>query len=86
MQTQSPSIVNCLANMHVKLSYTTMTSAPQIQPKFLPNRHDLGVVAVGFSGGQVSTALSLLTSQLQLTQHSRKPALTQRPKPSSNTV
>ncbi|KAF1949307.1 Ureohydrolase [Byssothecium circinans] len=29
-----------------------MTSAPQIQPRFLPNRHDLGVVAVGFSGGQ----------------------------------
>jgi len=29
-----------------------MTSAPTLQPKFLPNRHDLGVVAVGFSGGQ----------------------------------
>ncbi|RMZ72069.1 arginase [Pyrenophora seminiperda CCB06] len=29
-----------------------MTSAPTIQPKFLPNRHDLGIVAVGFSGGQ----------------------------------
>ncbi|KAF2195409.1 Ureohydrolase [Zopfia rhizophila CBS 207.26] len=29
-----------------------MTSAPSIQPKFLPNRNDLGVVAVGFSGGQ----------------------------------
>ncbi|KAH6851403.1 arginase [Alternaria rosae] len=29
-----------------------MTSAPTIQPKFLPNKHDLGIVAVGFSGGQ----------------------------------
>ncbi|USP80115.1 arginase [Curvularia clavata] len=29
-----------------------MTSPPTIQPKFLPNRHDLGIVAVGFSGGQ----------------------------------
>ncbi|KAH7350287.1 hypothetical protein BKA66DRAFT_516456 [Pyrenochaeta sp. MPI-SDFR-AT-0127] len=29
-----------------------MTSAPSIEPKFLPNRHDLGVVAVGFNGGQ----------------------------------
>ncbi|KAF2639925.1 Ureohydrolase [Massarina eburnea CBS 473.64] len=29
-----------------------MTSASQIQPKFLAKSHDLGVVAVGFSGGQ----------------------------------
>ncbi|KAF2134461.1 Ureohydrolase [Dothidotthia symphoricarpi CBS 119687] len=29
-----------------------MTAAPSIQPKFLTSRHDLGVVAVGFSGGQ----------------------------------
>jgi arginase len=29
-----------------------MTSAPTGQPKFLPTRRDLGVVAVGFSGGQ----------------------------------
>ncbi|MBO1765127.1 arginase family protein, partial [Escherichia coli] len=29
-----------------------MTSPPTIQPKFLPNRNDLGIVAVGFSGGQ----------------------------------
>ncbi|KAF2747047.1 arginase [Sporormia fimetaria CBS 119925] len=29
-----------------------MTSAPSKQPKFLPNAQDLGVVAVGFSGGQ----------------------------------
>lgn len=38
--------------MLVKLSPSNMTSAPHIQPKFLPNRYDLGVVAVGFSGGQ----------------------------------
>ncbi|KAF2835643.1 Ureohydrolase [Patellaria atrata CBS 101060] len=29
-----------------------MTSAPTLQPKFLPRRDDLGLVAVGFSGGQ----------------------------------
>ncbi|KAF2455393.1 hypothetical protein BDY21DRAFT_350714 [Lineolata rhizophorae] len=29
-----------------------MTSAPTLQPKFLPSRNELGVVAVGFSGGQ----------------------------------
>jgi len=29
-----------------------MTSAPTLQPKFLPTRDELGVVAVGFSGGQ----------------------------------
>jgi hypothetical protein len=37
----------------VESKITTMTSAPQIEPKFLANKHDLGVVAVGFSGGQV---------------------------------
>jgi hypothetical protein len=31
----------------------TMSAAPTIQPNFLPSRHDVGVVAVGFSGGQV---------------------------------
>jgi arginase len=30
-----------------------MSAAPTIQPNFLPSRHDVGVVAVGFSGGQV---------------------------------
>lgn len=34
-----------------------MTSAPTLQPKFLPNRHDLGVVAVGFSGGQTKAGV-----------------------------
>jgi len=29
--------------------------APTIQPKFLKNGSDLGIVAVGFSGGQVNT-------------------------------
>ncbi|KAJ8109573.1 hypothetical protein OPT61_g7358 [Boeremia exigua] len=29
-----------------------MSAAPSIQPKFLPSRQDVGVVAVGFSGGQ----------------------------------
>jgi len=29
-----------------------MTSAPTLQPKFLPSRNELGLVAVGFSGGQ----------------------------------
>lgn len=28
--------------------------APTIQPKFLPKRNELGLVAVGFSGGQVT--------------------------------
>ena len=35
------------------LTPSKMTSAPTLQPKFLPNKHDLGIVAVGFSGGQV---------------------------------
>ncbi|KAL9049297.1 MAG: hypothetical protein Q9162_007290 [Coniocarpon cinnabarinum] len=29
-----------------------MTAAPTLQPKFLPKRNHLGLVAVGFSGGQ----------------------------------
>lgn len=29
-----------------------MTSASTIEPKFLPSRNELGIVAVGFSGGQ----------------------------------
>ncbi|KAK7565668.1 hypothetical protein BKA81DRAFT_356955 [Phyllosticta paracitricarpa] len=33
-------------------SPVTMTHAPTLQPKFLPQRDELGVVAVGFSGGQ----------------------------------
>lgn len=34
-----------------------MTSPSTIQPKFLSNGHELGVVAVGFSGGQVCLIL-----------------------------
>lgn len=30
-----------------------MMDAPTLQPKFLKNGSDLGIVAVGFSGGQV---------------------------------
>jgi len=45
---------NPFANNNTNTIHSTMTSAPTIQPKFLPNRHDLGIVAVGFSGGQVS--------------------------------
>jgi arginase len=32
--------------------------APTIQPKFLKNGSDLGIVAVGFSGGQVNMSES----------------------------
>lgn len=35
-----------------RYSSSTM-DAPTIQPKFLKNGTDLGIVAVGFSGGQV---------------------------------
>lgn len=31
--------------------------APTIQPKFLPKHNELGLVAVGFSGGQVSAQM-----------------------------
>jgi hypothetical protein len=40
-----------------------MSAAPSIQPKFLPNRHDVGVVAVGFSGGQVSFSTTTAAAQ-----------------------
>lgn len=42
-----------IVNMDNMTDPTTMTSAPSVQPKFLPTRNELGVVAVGFSGGQV---------------------------------
>lgn len=49
-----------------------MTSSPTIQPKFLPSRDELGVIAVGFSGGQckpgVDAAPSALISSGLLTQ------------------
>ncbi|KAJ9648917.1 hypothetical protein H2199_000830 [Coniosporium tulheliwenetii] len=34
-----------------------MTSAPTMQPSFLPSRNELGVVAVGFSGGQTKSGV-----------------------------
>lgn len=34
---------------------TDIMDAPTLQPKFLANGTDMGLVAVGFSGGQVST-------------------------------
>ena len=33
--------------------------APTIQPKFLPGRNELGLVAVGFSGGQVRRCVNM---------------------------
>ena len=39
-----------------------MTSPSTISPKFLSAGNELGVVAVGFSGGQVSAPLSSLCS------------------------
>lgn len=39
------------------LKATTMTSPSTISPKFLSAGNELGVVAVGFSGGQVSAHL-----------------------------
>lgn len=36
-----------------------MTSSEMIQPKFLSKGDELGVVAVGFSGGQVSVLYSI---------------------------
>lgn len=35
--------------------------APSLQPKFLPSRSELGLVAVGFNGGQVRRALRAKT-------------------------
>ena len=36
-------------------SSSDIMDAPTIQPKFLAKKNELGIVAVGFSGGQVST-------------------------------
>ena len=43
------------------MTQLTMSAAPTIQPNFLPNRHDVGVVAVGFSGGQVRLNVMIST-------------------------
>ena len=38
---------------------SSIMDAPTIQPKFLPKRNELGLVAVGFSGGQVGSAVTM---------------------------
>jgi hypothetical protein len=55
-----------LLNMSRWLTSTqpTMSAAPTIQPNFLPSRHDVGVVAVGFSGGQVRFQVTILTPRI----------------------
>lgn len=53
-----------------------MTSAPVLQPTFLENRNEIGVVAVGFSGGQVgyviTSRVSLMTDLLTAASDSAK--------------
>ena len=41
-----------------------MTSPSTIPPKFLSNGHELGVVAVGFSGGQVCLVSLIVIEQV----------------------
>jgi len=41
-----------------------MTSPPTLEPKFLPSRDQLGVVAVGFSGGQCKPGVDAAPSAL----------------------
>lgn len=51
-------------------SYSITMDAPTIRPKFLKNGHELGLVAVGFSGGQVSNIVSIVDREaIQLTRH-----------------
>ena len=38
------------------LSSSEIMDAPTLQPKFLAKGNGIGIVAVGFSGGQVSTS------------------------------
>jgi arginase len=52
-----------------------MTSAPSVQPKFLPSRNDLGVIAVGFSGGQVTRQQQNPTKWSMLTEIQCKPGV-----------
>lgn len=57
--------------------------APTIQPKFLKNGTDLGIVAVGFSGGQVRGDSSDDTAGVVSDNvHGARLASTQRPWPS----
>jgi hypothetical protein len=43
-------------------SSSEIMDAPTIQPKFLKKGNELGIVAVGFSGGQVSAQDNLYIS------------------------
>jgi hypothetical protein len=57
--------------------------APTLQPKFLKNGSDLGIVAVGFSGGQVRNVFSNATAlAASNSAHSAKQASMPRPWPS----
>jgi hypothetical protein len=56
-----------------------MTSAPTQQPKFLPSRNELGLVAVGFSGGQVSRSVSIAVTGYLNDSRSVKPESMPRP-------
>jgi hypothetical protein len=54
--------------------------APTLQPKFLKNGSDLGIVAVGFSGGQVRDNVSNATASAASNNvESANPASMQRP-------
>ena len=50
--------IDCEERGSDRKKHTVMTSAPTLQPKFLPARNQLGLVSVGFSGGQVRTTFS----------------------------
>ncbi len=52
-------VVSCDIVSDASRSATASMDAPTIQPKFLPKRDELGLVAVGFSGGQVRRALNV---------------------------
>ena len=47
------STANGIPRFSASNSHSPMMDAPTLQPKFLKNGSDLGIVAVGFSGGQV---------------------------------
>jgi hypothetical protein len=57
--------------------------APTLQPKFLKNGSDLGIVAVGFSGGQVSNhANRVVATEVSDSIRSVNPVSMPRPWPS----
>lgn len=61
-------------------------TANSTNPRFLANGTDLGLVAVGFSGGQVSTACSYILPYLTRLLHSANPVSTLRRWPLLNLV